>query len=59
MLNYLIITILSFLFASFLIMFVAILKVCTMCDKNEKKEDFGQIAYNELEKREKESEINE
>lgn len=59
MLNYLIITILSFLLAALLIMFFAIIKVCTVCDRKEEKDDFGQIAYDELEKREKESEVNE
>ena len=60
MFNYIIVAILSYLLGVFSIMLFSIMKVSSECSRKEeiniKKEDFGQVAYEELEKREKHDE---
>ena len=56
MFNYIIVAIFSYLLGVFSIMLFSIMKVSSECSRKEenkiKKEDFGQIAYEEIEKRE-------
>lgn len=60
MFNYIIVAIFSYLLGISSIMLFSIMKVSSECSRKEesnvKKEDFGQIAYEELEKREKNGE---
>lgn len=62
MFNYIIVAILSYLLGIFSIIIFSIMKVSSECSRKEetniKKEDYGQVAYEEIEKREKESEVN-
>lgn len=57
MFNYIIVAVLSYLLGIFSIIIFSVMKVSSECsrkeEKNIKKEDFGQVAYEELEKREK------
>lgn len=57
MLDYFLISIVSYLLGVFSVMFVRALKVGSKCKRKEEKEDFGQTVYNEIEKREKEGKI--
>lgn len=60
MFNYIIVAIFSYLLGISSIMLFSIMKVSSECSRKEesnvKKEDFGQIAYEEIEKREKNGE---
>ena len=59
MFNYIIVAILSYLLGAFSIIIFSIVKTSSECSRKEEsnieKEDFGQVAYEELEKREKEN----
>lgn len=59
MLNYIIIAIFSYILGILSIMVYCIMKISSDCSRQEEKRDFGQIAYDEIEKREKESGKNE
>lgn len=39
-------------FVGFVFGIFSVLKISSKCSREEEKEDFGQIAYNEIEKRE-------
>lgn len=56
MFNYIIVAILSYLLGVFSIIIFSIMKTSSECSRKEetniKKEDFGQVAYEELQKRE-------
>ncbi len=55
MLNYIIVAILSYLLGVFSVVLFSVMKISSECSRKEEKEDFGQIAYEEPEKREKEN----
>lgn len=42
----------GFVFGIFSVIIFSVLKISSKCSREEEKEDFGQIAYNEIEKRE-------
>lgn len=54
MLDYILISIISYLLGVFSLILVSVLKVSSKCSR---KEDFGQTAYDEIEKREKDENI--
>lgn len=53
MLSYIIIAILSYILGIISVVIFDLIKINSRCNRIEEKEDFGQIAYNEIEKREK------
>ncbi len=52
MLSYIIIGILSYILGIISVIIFSVIKISSRCSRIEEKEDFGQVAYNELEKRE-------
>lgn len=53
MLSYILIAIFSYLLGVLSIVLFSVLKISSKCSKEEDKIDYGQIAYDEIEKREK------
>ena len=53
MLSYVIIAILSYLLGVISVIIFSAIKISSKCSRKEEKEDFGQIAYDEIEKIEK------